>query len=111
VTKTNHSFADRRPFVLLLAGAILAPLAACSMLGAAERGTFTPACARLDLSASTVIEERGESAGTPTMWLANAGLNHLQARSLCLAGEEEKAIILYRRIISGDMSLAPPMTQ
>jgi hypothetical protein len=44
------------------------------------------------------------------MWLAKAGLNHQQARSLCLAGEEEKAIILYRRIIGGDMSLASPLT-
>jgi hypothetical protein len=108
----NHSFDNRRPFAILLIGAILAPLTAYSMLSAAERGGFTPTCARLDLSASTIIEERGMIAGTPTPWLANAGLAHLQARMLCGAGEEEKAIILYRRIIGGDMSLAAaPVTQ
>jgi hypothetical protein len=111
VTKTNHPFDDRRPVAILLVGAILAPLAACSVLGAAERGGFTPACARLDLEAATVIEERGKSTDMPTVWLANAGLNHLQARTLCGAGEEARAIVLYRRIIDGDMSLAPPMTQ
>jgi hypothetical protein len=47
----------------------------------------------------------------PTAWLASAGLSYLQARSHCLAGEEGKAIILYRRIISGDMSLTAPVTQ
>lgn len=90
MTKTDHSFVDRRPIAILQAGAILAPLTAYSMLGAAERGGFSPACARLDLSAATIIEARGKSAGTPTPWLANAGLAHLQARMLCGAGEEEK---------------------
>ena len=108
VTKTDHPLDDRWPLVLLLVGAILAPLAAYSMLGATERDRFTLACARLDLNASSVIEERGRTASTPTAWLANAGLNHLQARSLCLSGEEEKAVILYRRIIDGDMSLSHP---
>jgi hypothetical protein len=111
VTKTDHPFAGRRLLVLLLAGAILAPVAAYSMLGAAERERFTPACARLDLNASSVIEERGRTGAMPTAWLASAGLSYLQARSHCLAGEEGKAIILYRRIISGDMSLTAPVTQ
>lgn len=109
MTNTNHVDV-RQPIVILLAGAALAGLTAHALTAAS--GKFTPPCARLDLRAYTVIEERGEAAATPAAWLANAGLNYLQARTFCLSGEEQKAIVLYRRIIDGDPSLtAPHLTQ
>jgi hypothetical protein len=110
--KTNRSFAVPRPVVILLVGATLVALTVHGNPVAAEPGKFTPACARLDLLAHAAIEDRGEREHTPTMWLANAGLSYLQARTFCLSGEEGKAVGLYRRIIEGDMSLAAPqMTQ
>jgi hypothetical protein len=105
----NHSFDVRRPALILAVGATLA---AHGHSIAAGPGRFTPDCARYDLQAYAVIEQRGELAAPPTAWLGNAGLNYLQARVFCLSGEERKGVELYRRIIQGDMSLpAPPMTQ
>jgi hypothetical protein len=60
---------------------------------------FTPACARQDLRALSIIEERGEGADVPAEWLADAGLKFLQARLLCLSGQEDKGVALYQSII------------
>jgi hypothetical protein len=60
---------------------------------------FTPACARQDLRALSIIEERGEDAGAPAERLADAGLRFLQARLLCLSGHEDEGIALYQSII------------
>jgi hypothetical protein len=66
---------------------------------------FTPACARQDLRALSIIEERGEGAGVPAEWLADAGLKHLQARILCLSGQEGEGIALYQSIIDFETPL------
>ena len=66
---------------------------------AAERGTFTPACAERDLRAVTMIEQQGEGAGTASAVLAEAGLTLLQARLNCLAGDEAGALALYDRVL------------
>jgi hypothetical protein len=65
---------------------------------AAERGTFTPACAERDLRAVTMIEQQGEG-GTASAVLAEAGLTLLQARLNCLAGDEPGALALYDRVL------------
>jgi hypothetical protein len=108
MAKQHLSFFVRRLVGVALLGATPATLAP----GAARAGEpgFTLACARSDLRAIAVIEERGRTAGTPTTWLANAGLNHLQARTFCLEGESDKGVALYQRIIDGDMSLSAPGT-
>jgi hypothetical protein len=68
----------------------------------ARTGWFTPACARQDLRALATIEERGEVAGVSTEQLADAGLKFLQARILCLSGQENEGIALYDSIIDFD---------
>ena len=64
-----------------------------------RKGWFTPACAKQDLRALATIEARGEVARTPTEWLADAGLKYLQARTLCLSGQEDEGLALYHSII------------
>jgi hypothetical protein len=77
-----------------------------STLADTPKGQFTAACAQGDIRAFSLIEERGAAATTPTAWLAEAGLRHLQARLLCLAGEEDKGVKLYQSIIDDGMSLS-----
>jgi hypothetical protein len=62
-------------------------------------GWFTPACASRDLRAFATIEGRGEAADAPTERLADAGLKYLQARMLCLSGQEDEGVALYDSII------------
>ena len=62
-------------------------------------GWFTPACAKQDLRALAAIEQPSEVAGAPSEWLADAGLKHLQARILCLSGQEDEGVALYQSII------------
>ena len=66
---------------------------------AAERGTFTPACAERDLRAVTLIEQQGGEASMASDVLAEAGLTLLQARLNCLAGDEAGALALYDRVL------------
>ena len=66
---------------------------------AAERGTFTPACAERDLRAVTLIEQQGGQASMASDALAEAGLTLLQARLNCLAGDEAGALALYDRVL------------
>ena len=67
-----------------------------------RNGTLTLRCAERDLRASTVIEEFGQTGAMPTAWLAQAGLNWLQARGHCLAGAENEGVDLFDRIIAGE---------
>ena len=46
-----------------------------------------------------MIEARGEAEGTPSERLGDAGLKYLQARILCLSGQENEGIALYDRLI------------
>ena len=69
---------------------------------APRTGWFTPACARQDLRAYAMIEERGAVAETPAERLADAGLKFLQARVLCLSGREIEGVALYQSIIDFD---------
>ncbi len=66
---------------------------------AAERGTFTPACAERDLRAVTLIEQQGAGANMASDVLAEAGLTLMQARLNCLAGDEPGALALYDRVL------------
>jgi hypothetical protein len=62
-------------------------------------GWFTPACASRDLRAFAIIEGLNEAADAPTERLADAGLKYLQARMLCLSGQEAEGVALYDSII------------
>ena len=75
-----------------------------------RQGVFTPRCAQRDLRALTAIEEFGRIDEMPSAWLADAGLNYLQARSYCLAGAESEGVGLYDRIIAGDARLPNALT-
>ena len=108
MAKQHHPLFIRRLVGVALLGAVIAAITVHGGPDAAGSGVFTPACARSDLRALSVIEERGRTADTPTTWLANAGLNYLQARTFCLAGDEDKGVALYQRIIDGDRSLSAP---
>jgi hypothetical protein len=66
-------------------------------------GWFTPACAKQDLRALSIIEERGEMTSAPVEQLADAGLKFLQARLLCLSGREDEGVALYESIIEIDV--------
>lgn len=104
----HHPLTTRRLVGVALLSAMIAAITVHGGPDAAGSGVFTPACARSDLRAFWVIQERGEAADAPTTWLANAGLNYLQARSFCLEGKVDKGVALYQRIIDGDMSLSAP---
>ena len=104
----HHPLVIRRLVGISLLGVIIAVVAARGPLDAAGPGVFTANCARLDLRAFSVIEERGGTAATPTAWLANAGQNYLRARMLCLSGEGDKGAELYQRVINSDASLSDP---
>ena len=67
---------------------------------------YTPRCAERDLRALAAIEEFGQIDGMPSAWLGDAGLNWLQARSYCLSGAENEAVILYDKIIAGDTRIS-----
>ena len=79
-------------------GLLCASLLVAAPAGAAERGSFTPACAERDLKVVTLIEAHGEVPQTVPA-LAEAGLTLLQARLNCLAGDEAGALALYDRVL------------
>ena len=67
---------------------------------------FTPRCAEYDIRALAAIENFSEIDAMPAAWLANAGLNYLQARLYCLSRDEDRGIALYDRIITGDARMS-----
>jgi hypothetical protein len=71
-----------------------------------RKGWFTQRCAEYDIQALAVLEQFGEIDAMPAGWLANAGLNYLQARLYCLSNNEASGVALYGRIIAGDARLA-----
>jgi hypothetical protein len=71
---------------------------------------FTRRCAERDIRAIAVIEEFGKIDEMPSAWLADAGLNWLQARIYCLSGAENEAVILYDKIISGNTQMSSEWT-
>ena len=71
-----------------------------------RKGWFSPRCAERDIQALAVIEGFSEIDAMPAAWLANAGLNYLQARLYCLSREEGRGIALYDRIIAGDARMS-----
>ena len=76
---------------------LFASLVLCAPATAAERGTFTPACAERDLRAVTLIEQQGGEASMASDVLAEAGLTLLQARLNCLAGDEAGGVSSHPR--------------
>jgi hypothetical protein len=102
-------------FNLLLAGCLfisLEPTITFAQAGseAPRQRWLTPACARHDLLTLATIEERGERPDTPPQRLGEAGLRQLEARLLCLSGDEEKAVALYESIFAPDTRGSNPAT-
>ena len=90
---------------LLCASLVLGVLGAPA--SAAERGTFTPACAERDLRAVTLIERQGEVHYASAV-LAEAGFTLLEARSKCLAGDEAGALAMYDRVLRVEVVSSHP---
>ncbi len=98
-------------FASVLATTIIAGTWSTALRAASDpprAGWFTPACAAEDLSALVVIEERGEVIGTSTKQLAEAGLLFLEARRLCLSGQESEGIALYKSAINTAFGFQAP---
>ena len=68
-----------------------------------------PACVALDLAALAVIEERGEVIGISNKQVVEAGRRFLLARRLCLAGQQDKGVVLYKSAINAAFGLDPPI--
>jgi hypothetical protein len=100
ISRVNSPHGVNRLFACTL---FIATVMTANVLHAASdtprTGWFTPACAKQDLRALAMIEARGEVAGTPSERLGDAGLKYLQARILCLSGQENEGIALYDNII------------
>jgi hypothetical protein len=105
----QRDFHRRAAIALLVVAATTAGLA-LEAPASSRKGWFTPRCADHDIRALAVIEEFGDSDGMPAEWLANAGLNFLQARLYCLSNAEVRGIALYERIIAGDARLSRELT-
>ena len=91
----------------LIAYGVAAILLSFVALGKAESpasissvGRTTPECAARDLKAIEFIEKQGETAGLPAARLVELSLMQLQARRVCLAGQETKALAIYDDILS-----------
>jgi hypothetical protein len=105
MTKRHRQNTDRLAAILVLAVSVtfgVGPAASDEP----RQGWFTPRCAEHDILALAVIEYFGEIDAMPAAWLANAGLNYLQARLYCLSGDEGRGVALYDRIIAGDARMS-----
>jgi hypothetical protein len=105
MTRRHRHCVDRLATILALAVSVafgVAPAASDEP----RQSWFTPRCAEYDIRALAVIEQFGEVDAMPAAWLANAGLNYLQARLYCLARDEGRGIALYDRIIAGDARMS-----
>ena len=71
-----------------------------------RRSAFTPACAARDIQALDTIEQFGDLDEMPVAWLRDAGMSWLEARTLCMKGNEAAGLALYDRIIAGDVRLS-----
>jgi hypothetical protein len=105
MTKRHRHRTDRLAAILALAvGVTFGAGPAAS--DEPRQSWFTPRCAEYDVKALAAIEYFGEIDAMPAAWLANAGLNYLQARLYCLSGNEGRGIALYERIIAGDARMS-----
>ena len=76
-------------------------IAGCAVVVTVSAGQAqtTAACAERDLRVIASIEQRGEAGDLPAKVLAELGLMQLQARRICLAGEEGKALAIYDDVL------------
>jgi hypothetical protein len=105
----TETFASRtipRALVLAFMLAVMVGEAATNALGAGPNPG--PACAAEDLSAFDVIEERSEVIGTSTTQVLEAVRRFLQARNLCLSGQEDEGVALYESAINTALGFATP---
>jgi hypothetical protein len=68
-----------------------------------------PTCAAQDLSALAVIDERSEVIGPSTKQMVEAARRFLQARKLCLSGQEDEGIALYQNAINTALGFDLPV--
>jgi hypothetical protein len=98
----THQASRRIVAALLLVAAVSTATSLQAASDTPRTGSLTPACAQHDLRAFALIEARNASADTPAERLADAGLKFLQARVLCLSGQENEGVALYQSIIDLD---------
>ena len=106
MTKRHRHSTERPIAILLLVASVTLGGVGPAASDEPRKGWFTPRCAERDIQALAVIEGFSEIDAMPATWLANAGLNYLQARLYCLSREEGRGIALYDRIIAGDARMA-----
>jgi hypothetical protein len=104
--KRHRHGSNRLTAIVLLAVSVTAGSVGPAASDEPRKGWFTPRCAERDIQALAVIENFSEIDAMPAAWLANAGLNFLQARLYCLSREEGRGIALYDRIIAGDARMS-----
>jgi hypothetical protein len=80
MTKRHRHSSNRLTAIFLLAVSVTAGSVGHAASDEPRKGWFTPRCAELDIQALAVIENFSEIDAMPAAWLANAGLNFLQAR-------------------------------
>jgi hypothetical protein len=96
-----RSFAPARIIILLAllgipsAGPAQERTDATASAAARPASHFTVTCARRDLEALTLIEQRGQARDLPGTRLHEASLTVLDARRTCAAGGEAEALALY----------------
>ena len=61
---------------------------------------MSAACAERDLQTITFIEQHGEAGDLSAATLGELGLMHMQARRICIAGQETAALAIYSEILS-----------
>ena len=67
---------------------------------AAHAQTMSAACAERDLQVVAFIEEHGDKSDFTANRLGELGLRQLQARLICIAGQDTTALAIYDDILS-----------
>ena len=106
MTKQCRDGIGRLMAMLLLAAVVTSGGTGPATSDEPGKGWFTPRCAERDIRALAAIESFSEIDAMPAAWLANAGLNYLQARLYCLSRDEGRGIALYDRIIAGEARMS-----
>ena len=75
-------------------------IAVVTTASAGHAQTMSAACAERDLQVVAFIEEHGDKSDLTADRLGELGLRHLQARLICIAGQDTTALAIYDDILS-----------
>ena len=79
---------------------LIAWVAAVATPSAGQAQGMSAACAERDLQTIAFIEQRGETGELSAATLGELGLMHMQARRICIAGQDTAALAIYDAILS-----------